>query len=181
AGAEGPMGPMGLQGPIGPMGPQGEKGEKGDPGFYVAGSGLSLSGSTFSADTNYLQRRVGSCAPGTVIREVHANGGVTCDPVVDRRFGGVTTIPDGSGGPGASVECFLGQVFLSATSFAPAGTMVADGRLLVISQHQALFSLLGARFGGNGINTFGLPDLQQLAPNGISYVICVEGTYPSRP
>ncbi|MBP6881585.1 MAG: hypothetical protein KBC35_03085 [Candidatus Pacebacteria bacterium] len=47
---------------------------------YSAGTGLSLSGSTFSADTNYLQRRVSSnCAAGSSIRSIAADGTVTCE------------------------------------------------------------------------------------------------------
>ncbi len=57
-------------------------------------------------------------------------------------------------------EPFLGEIRMFAFSFAPAGWALADGQLLPIAQNQALFSLLGTEFGGDGINTFALPDLR---------------------
>lgn len=55
----------------------------------------------------------------------------------------------------------------------------ADGRILPISQYQALFSLLGTYFGGNGSTTFAVPDLRAVTPNGLRYSICNNGIYPS--
>ena len=58
--------------------------------------------------------------------------------------------------------------------------MPASGQTLTINQNQALFSLLGTTYGGDGVNTFKLPNLQNAAPNGLTYVICMIGVYPSR-
>jgi len=44
--------------------------------------------------------------------------------------------------------------------FAPRGWLYCQGQLLPINQYQALFSLLGTQYGGNGVTTFGLPDLR---------------------
>ncbi len=63
-----------------------------------------------------------------------------------------------SQGGGGSTGFYLGEIGTFAGSFAPAGT-IAAGQLAVISQNQALFSLLGTNFGGNGTTTFGLPNL----------------------
>jgi microcystin-dependent protein len=52
--------------------------------------------------------------------------------------------------------------------FAPKGWALCDGQLLSIAQNQALFSLLGTWFGGDGIRTFGLPDLRGRTPVGLS-------------
>jgi hypothetical protein len=125
------------------------------------------------------QRVVGACGARSAVRSVNEDGSVVCEPIVDARFG-QALIPSGSGG-GSGTDCIIGKVFLFAGNFAPAGTMVADGRQLAISGNEALFSLLGPNYGGNGTTTFALPNLQPLAPGGVSYVICSTGTYPMRP
>ena len=58
--------------------------------------------------------------------------------------------------------------------------MPANGQELAISQYDALFTLIGATYGGNGVTTFALPDLRALAPDHMTYSICAEGIYPSR-
>ena len=55
---------------------------------------------------------------------------------------------------------FIGEIILIAGSFAPRGYALCQGQLLSIQQNTALFSLLGTTYGGNGQNTFGLPNLQ---------------------
>jgi microcystin-dependent protein len=64
-----------------------------------------------------------------------------------------------SQGSGTGGQTFLGQVGLFAGNFAPGGWAFTDGQLLPISQNQALFSLLGTTYGGDGQTTFALPDL----------------------
>jgi len=61
---------------------------------------------------------------------------------------------------GQSVEGMIGEVQLFAGNFAPRGWALCEGQLLAISQHQALFSVLGTTYGGDGRTTFGLPDLR---------------------
>ena len=61
---------------------------------------------------------------------------------------------------------FLGQIALFPYQFAPAGWAKCQGQLLSVAQNTALFSLLGAKYGGDGTNTFGLPDLQGRVPVG---------------
>jgi len=55
---------------------------------------------------------------------------------------------------------FLGEISLFAGSVAPAGWEFADGQLLAIDSNEALFEVIGDTYGGNGINTFALPDLE---------------------
>ena len=55
---------------------------------------------------------------------------------------------------------------LVSFNYAPQGWMFCDGSLLPISQYQPLFSLLGTTYGGDGITTFGLPDLRSRVPVG---------------
>ena len=59
------------------------------------------------------------------------------------------------------------------------GWLPADGRLMLISQNQALFALLGTRFGGNGATTFRLPNLKGPTEN-VRYIIATQGIFPSR-
>lgn len=59
-----------------------------------------------------------------------------------------------------SATPFIGQIEAFAFNFAPRGWAVCQGQLLSISQNDALFSLLGTTFGGDGRTTFGLPDLR---------------------
>ena len=58
---------------------------------------------------------------------------------------------------------FLGQISLFSFTFAPKGWAFCNGQILSIAQNQALFSLLGTTYGGDGITTFGLPNLQSRA------------------
>lgn len=54
-------------------------------------------------------------------------------------------------------EPFIGEVRLFAGSWAPQGWHICDGTLLPITSYQALYSLLGTAYGGDGTTTFGLP------------------------
>ena len=59
---------------------------------------------------------------------------------------------------------FLGEVKIVSFPFAPKGWALCNGQLLPINQNQALFSILGTTYGGNGQTTFGLPDLRGRTP-----------------
>lgn len=59
---------------------------------------------------------------------------------------------------------FMGEIRLVSFNFAPQGWAMCNGQFLPINQNQALFSLLGTTFGGNGQTTFALPDLRGRAP-----------------
>lgn len=59
---------------------------------------------------------------------------------------------------------FLGELKMMSFVFAPQGWALCNGQLLPINQNQALFSLLGTTYGGNGQTTFGLPDLRGRIP-----------------
>jgi microcystin-dependent protein len=75
--------------------------------------------------------------------------------------------PSRGGGSGfVGPEPVLGFVYATAASYLPSGWTTASGQTLPISQNTALFSLLGTTYGGNGINTFALPDLRGRAPIG---------------
>lgn len=61
-------------------------------------------------------------------------------------------------------EPFVGEIRMFAGNFAPRGWAFCDGQLLAISQNDALFSLLGTIYGGDGQSTFALPDLRGRLP-----------------
>jgi len=59
---------------------------------------------------------------------------------------------------------FLGMIAWFGFNFAPRGWAQCNGQLMSINQNQALFSLLGTYYGGNGVSTFALPDLRGRLP-----------------
>lgn len=61
-------------------------------------------------------------------------------------------------------EPFVGEIRMFAGNFAPRGWAFCDGQLLAVSQNDALFSLFGTIYGGDGRTTFGLPDLRGRIP-----------------
>lgn len=58
------------------------------------------------------------------------------------------------------MDPFIGQIIMFGGNFAPRGWAVCDGQLLSIGQHNALFSVIGTTYGGDGHTTFQLPDLR---------------------
>jgi microcystin-dependent protein len=61
-------------------------------------------------------------------------------------------------------EPFLSEIRIMSIVFAPKGWALCNGQLMPINQNQALFSLLGTTFGGDGRVNFGLPDLRGRTP-----------------
>jgi microcystin-dependent protein len=59
---------------------------------------------------------------------------------------------------------FIGEIRMFAGNFAPAGWAFCDGALLLISENDALFNLIGTTYGGDGQETFALPDLSSRVP-----------------
>jgi Phage Tail Collar Domain/Collagen triple helix repeat (20 copies) len=146
---------LGNGGAMGPTGPTGDKGDPGEPGPQGIPGLPGLKG-----DKGEKGDKGDKGDPGTA----------TSDP----RFGTNTSLA----ASGRGRECTLGEVWLVAGSLA--GGVPAQGQILSIAQNTALFSLMGTLYGGNGQTTFALPDLRPAAPNGLTYVICMEGIFPSR-
>lgn len=65
-------------------------------------------------------------------------------------------------------EPFLGEIRLFANGYAPRGWLFCEGQILQINQNQALYSLLGSVYGGNGVTTFALPDYRGRVPIHVS-------------
>ena len=79
------------------------------------------------------------------------------------------------------MEPFFGQIQGFGFQFAPVGWAKCEGQMMPIEENQALFSLLGTTYGGDGRTTFGLPDLRRDGKqNNINYCIAINGLYPSR-
>jgi len=62
------------------------------------------------------------------------------------------------------MDPFIGEIVMFAGNFAPRAWAFCEGQLLPINSNQALFSILGTTYGGDGRTTFGLPDLRGRAP-----------------
>ena len=77
----------------------------------------------------------------------------------------------------SSTQPYIGEIFIFAGNFAPLGYAMCDGAFMAISQNEALFVLIGTTYGGDGEETFALPDLRGRVPihqgtgNGVSYLI----------
>jgi microcystin-dependent protein len=72
---------------------------------------------------------------------------------------------------------YVGEVRMFAGNFAPAGWMFCEGQLLPISEYETLFNLIGTTYGGDGQNTFALPDLRGRLPihQGNGFVLAETG------
>ncbi len=72
---------------------------------------------------------------------------------------------------------YVGEVRMFAGNFAPAGWMFCDGQLLSIDENETLFQLIGTNYGGDGQDTFGLPDLRGRLPihQGSAYTMAETG------
>ncbi len=64
-------------------------------------------------------------------------------------------------------EPFVGQILAVGFNFAPVGWLPCDGRLVSIAEFDVLYALIGTIYGGDGVNTFGLPDLRGRTPVGV--------------
>lgn len=65
------------------------------------------------------------------------------------------------------MDPYLAQIMIFAGNFAPRGWAPCNGQLISVAQNNALFALLGTMYGGDGVTTFGLPDLRGRVPVGI--------------
>lgn len=75
----------------------------------------------------------------------------------------------------------IGDIVLFCFDYAPKNWMPCAGQKLNISEYQALFALIGTKYGGDGVNTFALPNLKDAIPVSstyMQYLIHVEGNHP---
>jgi hypothetical protein len=139
------------------------------------GSVTAFGTMAFDGTVRYLGVKVGTDAEMTP-RAAVASVPYALAALPDGRFGTNTGVASaGTGG----ATCTLGEVILTAGTVAAVGSLPADGRLLSISTNTPLFSLLGTRYGGDGVTTLALPDLRGAAPNGLTYSVCATaGIFP---
>jgi microcystin-dependent protein len=78
--------------------------------------------------------------------------------------GGAWLMGKGARDAAADDQPYMGEIRMFAGTFAPLGWAFCSGQLLPISQYDALFTLLGTTYGGDGQSTFALPDLRSRAP-----------------
>jgi microcystin-dependent protein len=76
-------------------------------------------------------------------------------------------------------DVIMGMIYLFGGNFAPQGFAQCNGQLFQIAQNQALFTIIGTMYGGDGIRTFALPNIKPPVPDAI-YIIATNGVYPSR-
>jgi hypothetical protein len=184
-GATGPAGPIGLTGATGPVGPQGPTGLTGATGPEGAAGPAGpvgpqgVTGAAGPAGPIGLTGPLGPTGPAGPTGPTGAQGPV--GPVgpagppgpADTQFGSNTQ----KGASAFGATCTVGQIILSAGPNAVG--IPANGQLLSIAQNPLLFRYLQTTFGGDGVTTFGLPNLSTAAPNGLTYSICDQGTFPS--
>ena len=77
------------------------------------------------------------------------------------------------------MEYHIGQIVIFPYNFTPRHFAKCDGMEMELKSNQALFSLLGTKFGGDGVDCFCLPKIEDPC-KGLSYYICINGIYPER-
>lgn len=76
------------------------------------------------------------------------------------------------------MHLYLGEIRTYSFSFAPPHFVPCDGRLLNVYEYELLYSLLETTFGGDGVETFGVPNIPPMSENGPYFYICWAGTFP---
>ena len=164
AGPSGPAGPQGVPGSPGPTGPQGPAGPPGSQG---------VAGPPGATGPQGVAGAPGPPGPQGAAGSTGATG-PQGPPGTASLFGTDTDMA----AAGRGRDCTFGEVILTAGVIGVG--LPADGRLRAISQNVPLFAVLGTNHGGDGVATFGLPDLRAVAPNGLTYTICDIGIFPVR-
>ena len=207
AGAAGPTGATGPQGPKGDTGAPGTKGTNGTNGTNGSDgkdgapgakgdpclpADLACIGPKGDSGTNGADGKDGkdgkdgvngtNGAPGAPCLPTNpacvGPPGPSGDPAATAFMGLFGTNTNGAQAANGA-DCTIGEIRLTAALNYTAGGVPANGQLLPINQNIALFSLIGTAYGGNGQTTFQLPDLRGLAPNQMTYSICIDGIFPN--
>lgn len=102
----------------------------------------------------------------------------------------IASVSDGDESVPVGAEDWIGQIVQVPYNFAPRGFLFCEGQQLQIAQHQALYSLIGNFYGGDGRTTFMLPDTRPLEEEAkkklrksrppFRYAIAIAGNFPAR-
>jgi microcystin-dependent protein len=167
---QGDQGDQGPEGPVGPIGPKGNKGDRGprgtDGSIYTGDAPINVDNTAFTVGLN-----PGSAAGDLLTYDganwVAAPPRLALDDKMQPWLGMNYIIAlQGTFPSRTSSSPFLAEIIMFAGNFAPRGWAFCDGQILPINQNQALFSLLGTTYGGDGEVTFALPDLRGRVPVG---------------
>jgi len=81
----------------------------------------------------------------------------------------------------------IGEIKLFSGTFEPRNWVFCHGQTLNVSGNDALYSILGTRYGGDGLTTFSVPNIKPVlgaetnsSYDDLNYIICINGYYPSR-
>ncbi|MBI1265561.1 MAG: phage tail protein [Alphaproteobacteria bacterium] len=80
---------------------------------------------------------------------------------------GISAAALASAAASAQADPYVGDIMLVGFSYCPQGWLEANGQVLSIADYQVLYSLVGTTYGGNGVTTFALPNLQGRIPVGV--------------
>lgn len=131
---------------------------------YDFTDGTIISAAEVNADFNALYTESNAKETRLAALEAHDHGTLTDKLRYIIAYGGVFPMHD-EGDGGSEVEQFLGEIRIFAGTFAPRGWMFCEGQILQITQHQALYAIIGNQYGGNAsAGTFALPDLRGKVP-----------------
>jgi hypothetical protein len=175
SGAQGPIGLTGATGAPGPAGPTGATGAQGTAGLNGGPGAQGPSGATGPIGATGATGPAGPSGP-TGPAGPAGPAGPTGPSGTQGIFGSNNVNFIVGGGSGA--ECTLGSITLNVAVSYPSNYLPADGSILSITAYEALFSLIGVNYGGNGTTTFALPNLKSAAPNNTQYLICAVGIFP---
>ena len=81
------------------------------------------------------------------------------------------------------MEGTIGEIRLFGGNFAPKGWHICDGTKFNVKGNEALFSIIGINFGGDGRTYFQLPKIEPFATSTggrLTYIICIDGFFPKR-
>ena len=189
-GPQGPPGANGAQGPAGPAGANGSSGAQGpsgDPGPAGAnGLGFNFR-SQWNPSTPYSLNDVVTQGGQSYVALANNTGVSPANDAANSggnwalmaaagttNFLGSNTLKFAAGSA-AGADCTLGSVTLSIAGQYATNYLPADGRSLQIATYPSLYALVGTNYGGDGVNTFALPDLREAIPNNTQYLVCVAG------